>query len=270
VLYSGASLSIVNNVKSVNRPRVCSCNVTAPLCVGDPILVTIIWISVIIPHRSSFEDRCCSICRLLDLVYQARRSLCALFVVFWTWSIRPDEVCVLYLSSFGPGLSGQTKFVCSICRLLDLVYQARRSLCALFVVFWTWSIRPDEVCVWLCCFSFWWFFWLLWSRPGLSLVSPWSALIDQPSFIFDFQLNFLIVFQLTNSPCYYIVISILYVLWSSNLSLFCDQVTSRTFHSMILNGIVRQYMLCDQVTPRTFHSMIPDGIVRHYICFVIK
>jgi hypothetical protein len=217
VLYSGASLSIVNNVKSVNRPRVCSCNVTAPLCVGDPILVTIIWISVIIPHRSSFEDRCCSICRLLDLVYQARRSLCALFVVFWTW-----------------------------------------------------SIRPDEVCVWLCCFSFWWFFWLLWSRPGLSLVSPWSALIDQPSFIFDFQLNFLIVFQLTNSPCYYIVISILYVLWSSNLSLFCDQVTSRTFHSMILNGIVRQYMLCDQVTPRTFHSMIPDGIVRHYICFVIK
>ena len=147
VLYSGASLSIVNNVKSVNRPRVCSCNVTAPLCVGDPILVTIIWISVIIPHRSSFEDRCCSICRLLDLVYQARRSLCALFVVFWTWSIRPDEMCVLYLSSFGPGLSGQTKFVCSICRLLDLVYQARRSLCALFVVFWTWSIRPDEVCV---------------------------------------------------------------------------------------------------------------------------
>jgi hypothetical protein len=252
VLYSGASLSIVNNVKSVNRPRVCSCNVTAPLCVGDPILVTIIWISVIIPHRSSFEDRCCSICRLLDLVYQARRSLCALFVVFWTWSIRPDEMCVLYLSSFGPGLSGQTKFVCSICRLLDLVYQARRSLCVamlffILVIFLIALVSP-------------------WSLPGLSLVSSYRPTV----FYLWFSVKLPYCIPAYKSPCYYIVISILYVLWSSNLSLFCDQVTSRTFHSMILNGIVRQYMLCDQVTPRTFHSMIPDGIVRHYICFVIK
>jgi hypothetical protein len=48
--------------------------------------------------------------------------------------------------------------------------------------------------------------------------------------------------------------------------MLCDQVTSRTFHSMILDGIVRHYMLCDQVTSRTFHSMILDGIVRQ--CFV--
>ena len=182
MLYSGASLSIVNNVKSVNRPRVCSCNVTAPLCVGDPILVTIIWISVIIPHRSSFEDRCCSICRLLDLVYQARRSLCVAMLFF---------ILVIFLIAL---------------------------------------VSP-------------------WSLPGLSLVSSYRPTV----FYLWFSVKLPYCIPAYKSPCYYIVISILYVLWSSNLSLFCDQVTSRTFHSMILDGIVRQCFV-NSLMPIKYYS----------------
>ena len=69
-------------------------------------------------------------------------------------------------------------------------------------------------------------FFVIWS---IALVVSWSALIDQPSFIFDFQLNsvfqnYCFVFQIIHFPCYHITI---------NISFACDQDIYRTFHSPI-------------------------------------
>jgi hypothetical protein len=48
---------------------VCSFNATVLLCVGDSIFVVIISNSVIFLDRSSFEGMCCSIFRVLGLVF---------------------------------------------------------------------------------------------------------------------------------------------------------------------------------------------------------
>jgi hypothetical protein len=56
-------------VKHVNGETVCWLNVTVLLCVGDSTFVVIIYNSVIFLDRSSFEGMCCSIFRLLVLVF---------------------------------------------------------------------------------------------------------------------------------------------------------------------------------------------------------
>lgn len=47
-------------------------NASAPLCVGDAILVVIIYISAIFCDRTSFKGVCCSILRLLGLALLTR------------------------------------------------------------------------------------------------------------------------------------------------------------------------------------------------------
>lgn len=73
----------VSVMRPVNRPMVCSCNATTPLCVGDPVFIVIIYISVIV-----LWDICCSLFRLLDVVLLARLCLCVvLWCLFW-WFVR--------------------------------------------------------------------------------------------------------------------------------------------------------------------------------------
>ena len=71
-----------------------------------------------------------------------------------------------------------------------------------------------------------WWFW------AIVLVAHWPALIDQPSFIFDFQLNLFFHVTLLYSNLFtYLVIKLPLVYY-----LFSDQVTSRRFHSLTLDG----------------------------------
>ena len=58
---------IVDNVKPVNRPMMCSFNAEASLCVGNAILVVSIYILDVFLDASSFEGFRCSIFRLFGL-----------------------------------------------------------------------------------------------------------------------------------------------------------------------------------------------------------
>lgn len=111
-------------------------------------------------------------------------------------------------------------------QLFSLTEVRLRVCVALFFVFWAWPFWPDEFCAWLGCFLVIW---------PIVLVAPWPALIDQPSFTFDFQLN--LFFQIT--LLYSRLFTFLAIKLPSVYYLLCDQVTYHTFHSPILDGIVR-------------------------------
>lgn len=72
----------------MNNIRDYCLNASAPLCVGDTILVVIIYISAIFRDRTSFKGVCCSILRLLGLALLTRRILCIVSLAFGDFANR--------------------------------------------------------------------------------------------------------------------------------------------------------------------------------------
>jgi hypothetical protein len=102
------------------------------------------------------------------------------------------------------------------------------------------------------------------------VVAPWRAIIDQPFFTFDFQLNLFFKF-LYCIPAYSRVISLLFN-YHQYIGLLFNYhqyiVLLFNYHQyIILLFNHHQYivLLCDQVTSSMFHSPVLDSIVRQVL-----
>jgi microcystin degradation protein MlrC len=69
-------------IVNMNVPNVRSFK-PAPLCVGEAIVVVIIWITTIFHDRSSFQCMCCSIFHFLGFIPLARRIVCVDGLLFF-------------------------------------------------------------------------------------------------------------------------------------------------------------------------------------------